>query len=327
MQQTTKNNKNNEQHRNVLPFIPDGDFYFSKGVAAFQKRRYDLALKWLQKAVEKAPDNALYKCQMAIIYTETGVYEESNKLLWDVLASSGDEYTDCYYLLANNHAHMGRLQDAKSYVLAYLDKEPDGDFQKESSRLLERIEMEEETDDDRMEEDELLVYQEAVFQHMENREWEQAIPLLEDMLKLFPEHHLAKHDYAQALFYSGEKEKAIQMELDILEEDPTVLYAHIHLAVFYFTIQSPEYKAHIQTILNVYPIYEEQKLRIAIALAKTEHYHDAYLRFRMLSKGKMKHYRSYYRWFSIAAYHVDAFAKAQSLKKEGGKLHPGLYNE
>src|SRR5699024_1620695 len=185
-----------------------------------------------------------------------------------------------------------------------------------------------ELDDNWSEEDDLLVYQEAVFQHMENKEWKQAIPLLEDMLTLFPEHSLAVHDYAQALFYSGETEKAIQMELDELEKKPFVLYSHINLAVFYYSVQSiSEYEKHIQTLLNVYPIYEEQKLRIAIALAKTRNYEDAVVRFRKLSKGKMKSHLSYFKWYSIAAYYTDEFEKALALKKEGCKIHPNLPRE
>ena len=315
---------------NVIPFIPEGNFYFTKGVEAFRKRKYNIAIKWINKAIEALPGESLYKCQLSIIWTETGEYQKASELLQEVVDTSSDENNDSYYLLANNYAHLGLLQEAKTYAERYLEKEPDGEFHEEAIRLLEVIAMEvdEQWDDDWSEEDELLIYQEAVFQHMENSEWDQAIPLLEDMLTLFPEHSLAVHDYAQALFYSGEKGKAIQMEMDVLEQKPHDLYAHINLAVFYYAIQSySAYEAHIQSILNVYPIYEEQKLRIGIALAKTENYMDAFVRFRTLSKGRMKGHLSYYKWYSIAAYQMGAYEKAHALEEEGCHIHPKLQQE
>ena len=37
--------KNKETKQNkILPFIPEGDFYFTKGVEAFKKRKFDIAL-------------------------------------------------------------------------------------------------------------------------------------------------------------------------------------------------------------------------------------------------------------------------------------------
>lgn len=328
MHHTTEHNVDTEP-KNVIPFIPEGDFYFSKGIEAFRKKKYNIAIKWLQKAIEASPHDALYKCQMSIIYTETGEYKKASELLKVVLDTPGEEYTDCYYLLANNYAHLGSLHDAKYYAESYLEKDPDGDFKEEADWLLEVIDTEvDELDEDWPEEEELLVYQQAVFQHMENREWEKAKPLLEDMLTLFPAHSQTMHDYAQALFYSGEKEKAIQMELNELEKKPFVLTSHINLAIFYYSTHSmQEYDTHIQTLLNVYPIYEEQKLRIAIALAKTKKFKEAVERFRTLSKGRMKSHLSYYKWYSVAASQIGQFEKAETLKNEGSKIHPNLQRE
>ncbi|HLR03620.1 MAG TPA: hypothetical protein VK111_12810 [Virgibacillus sp.] len=323
------NQTKDTEPENVIPFIPEGEFYFSKGVEAFRKQKYDMAIKWLNKAIESTQDHILYKCQMSIVYTEIGEYEKASELLQDVLDTSGEEYNDCYYLLANNYAHLGLLNEAKIYAKKYMEKEPNGEFKEEAQRLLEVIEAEvDDLDDDWSEEEELILYQEAVFHHMENREWKQALPLLEEMLSLFPEHRLTIHDYAQALFYSGEQDKAIRLELDELEKRPFALHSHINLAIFYHVTQSiPEYEAHIQRLLNVYPIYEDQKLRIAVALAKTENDESAFRRFRKLSKSKMKGHISYYKWYSIAAYRIGAFEKAQMLKNEGCKLHPNLQKE
>ncbi|MFD1361640.1 tetratricopeptide repeat protein [Lentibacillus salinarum] len=315
---------------NILPFIPDGKFYFTKGVEAFEKRKFDVAIKWLRKAIESAPENPLYQCQMSIVYTEIGAYHAANQLLNDVLQSTNETYTDCYYFLANNYAHLGLLNDAKTHAEMYLHKATDGDFREDAEHLLDLVTIDEADEDDwEFEaEDELLVYQEAVFQHMEHEEWEEALPLLEEMLTLFPEHKVIQHDYAHALFFFGHADEAIRMELETLEERPDSLNSHTNLAIFYYqTGQSEEYKKHIEPLLNVYPIHEQQKLRIAVTLARTGVYDQAYSRFRKLARSQMQHHLSYYKWYSISAYQLGQPSKALSLWEEGCRKHPGLADE
>ncbi|WP_156288367.1 tetratricopeptide repeat protein [Oceanobacillus salinisoli] len=321
-----KNKKKNKG--NIVPYIPDGDFYFTKGVEAFRNRKFDIALKWMKKAVEQKPNEPLYQCQMSVIYTEIGAYHAANQLLTNVLQSS--DYIDCYYLIANNYAHLGLLNDAKKYATSYLDKEPNGDFSEDAKQLLELIEIDDDEieDFDLEDEDELLIYQETAFYHMEKLEWEQAIPVIEEMITLFPEYPMPKHDYTQALFFSGDREEAIQKELELLNEDPNSLYSLTNLAIFYYEINEQEKSdKYLQALQNVYPIHEQQKLKIAVTLARTANYEEAYLRFRSISKGKVKNHASYFRWYSIAAYHIGEPAKALEYWKEGCNLHPHLAKE
>ncbi|ASN04755.1 tetratricopeptide repeat protein [Virgibacillus necropolis] len=327
--QEVKSKKINRKTNNVIPFIPEGEFYFTKGVEAFQKRKFDVAVKWMKKAVEFAPKEPLYQCQLSIVYTEIGAYHAANQVLTKVLQFTGDEYTDCYYLLANNYAHLGLLNDAKKYVESYLNNEPDGDFHEEAHSLLEMLDIDDSDEDewDMDEEDELLIYQETVFNHMENMEWDKVLPLLEEMMTLFPEHKMIEHDYTQALFYNGFQEDAIKMELDALTEDPNDLCSHTNLAIYYFERDNKEYTNHIQALLNVYSIHEQLKLKIATTLARTKFYQEAYKRFKTLSKGRLKGHPSYYRWFSIAAFHIGETDKAKKLWDEGCKLHSSLKRE
>lgn len=329
--QHLENNVSKSKQNNVLPFIPEGDFCFTKGVEAFQKRKFDIALKWLGKAIEQAPNDPLYKCQMSIVYTEIGSYNQANQLLNGLLNGTGETHTDCYYLLANNYAHLGLLNDAKKYAESYLDIEPDGDFSEEAKSLLHLIDIDEDEDDDDWdleEEDELLVYQETVFNHMENRQWEKVLPLIEEMITQFPDYTPAKHDYTQALFFSGSQEKAIQMELDLLADEPHSLVSYSNLAVFYYEYgKNEEYDYYVQALRHVYPIQVQQRLRIAVTLARTGLYHEANKRFRILPKGVVGNHPSYYRWYSISMSHEGDPSKALALWKEGCRKHPNLAKE
>ncbi|WP_217588573.1 hypothetical protein [Lentibacillus saliphilus] len=315
-------------HNNKLvPFIPEGDFYFAKGVEAFRKRKFDIALKWLNKAIFMKPHDPLYRCQQSIIYTEIGSYEKANELLVAVLNDYKEKYTDCYYLIANNYAHLGLLNDARKYAETYLELEPDGDFAVETKNLLDMLDIDEADDDDwDFEEDELLMLQETIFYHMEHYEWDEALPLLNEMMALYPEYPLAKHDYACALFYAVSEEQAIQMELELLAEEPGNLNSLMNLAVFYKQRHDKAYKDFSETLLNVYPVHEQQKLRLAVSLARLGYYESAYTRFTGLIKSFVNS-PSYYRWYSKAAAVLGETDEAHKLWKEGCKLYPQLCSE
>src|SRR5699024_3984956 len=132
-----------------------------------------------------------------------------------------------------NYAHLGLLQDAKKYALSYLDNEPEGDFSDEVRQLLELVDIDEDDDINIEKEDELLIYQESLFYHMENLERKKALPLVEEMVSLFLEHRPCHHDYARVLFHNGFPEKAIQLELELLESEPSSFVSRANLAIFH----------------------------------------------------------------------------------------------
>ncbi|SDK04885.1 tetratricopeptide repeat protein [Sediminibacillus albus] len=310
----------------VIPFIPEGDFYFTKGVEAFQKRKFDIAVKWLKKAIESSPDEALFQCQLSIIYTEVGAYHAANQVLTDVLTTHGNDYIDCYYLIANNYAHLGLMNDAMKNAQKYLDIAPDGDFTSEAEELLNFLDLDEEDEDwaDDLE-DELLIFQETAFYHLEREEWDEAIPLLHEMMALFPDHLPAKHEYSYALFFSGDEDEAIRLEQQWLDKDPQSLFCHTNLALFYYHRQEKErFTDHVEAVANVYPIHDQQKLRVAVTLARTENYQAALQRFKGLSKYHLKGHASFFKWYSIAAFQTGNPSKALALWEEGCKQHPFL---
>lgn len=178
------------------------------------------------------------------------------------------------------------------------------------------------------EEDELLVYQETVFYHMEHKAWDKALPLLEEMTVLFPEHANVRHDYAYALFFAGYEKDAVDMEEGLLEESPGSLHSHSNLAVFYHGWnQRKEFELHIHALKNVYPVHEQQKLRIAVTFAQTGFHEEAYARFRAIDEKQVKNHLSYYKWYSVAAYKLGKPSKALSIWEQGCRWHPVLAEE
>ncbi|MYL34033.1 hypothetical protein GLW08_12115 [Pontibacillus yanchengensis] len=316
-------------HPNVIPFTPEGDFYFSKGVQAFQRREFEKAIKWINRSIELSPKQPLYQCQLSVVHTEIGNYHSANQVLMDVLAEFGHEYVDCFYLIANNYAHLGLFHDAMKYAKEYMQKAPNGDFKEEAEQLLTLVDIDEEDDDDEdwamEEEDELMRYQESAFYHLERQEWEEALPILDDMIRFFPSYFPAKHDYAMALFFYGNQIDAIELEEKWKQQHPSSIHTLCNLSVFYHLAGKPEAaNEHIQQLRNVYPIHEQQQLKVAVTLAQVGFYKDAYERFIVLPKSKLRGHLSYYKWFSISAYQRGEPSRALSLWEEGCLRHSSL---
>jgi tetratricopeptide (TPR) repeat protein len=327
--------RQNKQKYNILPFLMSGEYYFSIGIKAFQKRDFNKAIKWFQKAIEIAPHNPLFQCQLSVLYTEIRAYHKANEILRKVLHVFGEEYVDCYYLIANNYAHLGLFQDAKKNVEIYLRKAPNGDFIEEAKELNDllnmynEIEEDEDFEDDCLfdDEDELLIYQETIFYHMENEEWDKALALLEELLMLFPDYIAAKHDYALALFHTGRQQEAMNLEEEELELNPASLHSIANLAVFhYLRGERAESLSYIETLRNVYPMNEQQKLKIAVVFAQTEHFNEALERFETLSKAKLNQHISYYKWYAVTLYQCGLQEKANQIWDEGCRRHGALQN-
>ncbi|WP_102335601.1 tetratricopeptide repeat protein [Salimicrobium jeotgali] len=317
-----------EEESKVIPFVPTSSFYFSHGVQAFQNRYFDRAVRWLRKAIEINENEPLYKCQLSVVYTEVGSYHAANQLLTDVLRDKGDAYPDCYYLMANNYAHLGLFQDASRHIDTYMEKDEDGEFREAAEQLKEMIdslEPEEREEFQFDEEDELLVYQETVHYHLEHHEWQEALALLDEMMELFPSFPLTKHQYAYALFHTGKQEAAVEMERDWAEESPEDIHCHINLVTFYVEMNQFELvKHHIHQLKNVFPMHEEQQLAVATALTRAGEYTEAAERFRKLGKKAVKNRYQYMKWYSIASFHTGDPHKAEELWKKGRARFPVL---
>ncbi|MGV2621553.1 UNVERIFIED_CONTAM: tetratricopeptide repeat protein [Halobacillus marinus] len=321
-----------QKDTNIIPFLPSGSFYFTHGIQAFKKRRFSAAVKWLKKAMEASPDEPLYQCQLSVVYTEVGSYHAANQVLTEVLAQFGKEYVDCYYLMANNYAHLGLLSDAKKYVETYLEQAEDGEFEDAALQLrdmLDNLEEEDEEDDWAFEdEDELLIYQETAFYHLEHEEWPQALSVLDEMMESFPEFSLAKHKYAYALFMNGDQEAALEFERSILEEDHSNIQSYVNLAVFLLKQgKTEEAMNYVRLLRNVYPMHEQQKVAIAEILTRAGHYQEAVDRFRLLKDRQVTRRRGYYKWYSIAVYHTGNPSKALQLWEKGCKQFPKMADE
>lgn len=327
----TNNRRTNKHTKTVIPFIRDAEFYFSKGVEAFYKQKFEIAIKWIKKAIEEKPEEALYPAQISIIYTEMGSYHLANQILTELEEKHGDEYSDCYYLMANNYAHLGLFNDAQKCVSIYLEKDPNGEFRSEAVQLLTVLEMslsDDEEDIELLEEDELLIYQETAFYHLQRHEWQHACKILSEMIDRFPEHRIIQHQYHYALFFFGERKKAIELEEKLSHEEDFSIYSITNLIIFYYDLGKLEkMELLIKKLKNIYPMHFEQALKIAISYAYVKRYEQAYQRFRQLPKEKLTNHLDYFRYFAKTAYALTYYQQAQRIWTKACKMHEELVAE
>lgn len=322
--------KKTESHKkDVLPSLHDEDFCFTKGVEAFQGLKFDTALKWLKKAVHLNREEPVYQCQLAIVYTELSYYHKANEILREVAKKYGKRYPDCYYLLANNFAQLGLLQEAKKYCYLYMKLQPQGEFYDDTSALLDLIETTEDEESDYVSsEDHLLEFQEEVFFLLQHNEYKKALPLLEEMIELFPEHTLAKHDYSEALFFTGQKREAIEREKSLLSESKSTLPSIINLAIFYHELGDEKQASnYTDQLKNLYPLQGDQRLKIANTLSRTGYHTAAFNRFITLQSIFKKTHPAYYRWWSYTNYVLGDCQRAEEIWQEGIKRFPRLQED
>ncbi|GAA0463021.1 tetratricopeptide repeat protein [Alkalibacillus silvisoli] len=324
----TSYHQSKDMQNNIATFRHDGDFYFTYGVKAFKRKDFVKAEKWFNKALEIAPNNPLYLCQQSVLYTELHQYHRSNDLLQQVLKSE-ESYVDCYYFLANNFAHLGLFYEAKKYAGKYLEEDPDGDFAVETEeliKLLEQVMIDDEEDDMEFdEEDEFMLYQETAFYHLEHEEWEEALQVLEEIMTYFPEYLPAKHEYAYALFQLGHAEEAIALEEAWLKQDELSLNSRMNLTYFYYHVgQNDQFQLLYNQLKNIYPTYNEKKLKLAVTMAQVDAYDDAIERFCKLNKEQMINYVSFYLWYGYALKEKGANQKSSQIWNEANEYHPSF---
>uniref|UniRef100_UPI0030C7BA21 tetratricopeptide repeat protein n=1 Tax=Enterococcus faecium TaxID=1352 RepID=UPI0030C7BA21 len=146
-----------KQKGQLLSFVPTGEYYFTKGIKAYHRRDLQRAHKYFSRAMQLEPGEPMIVCQLAIVLTEMGDYQQSIRLLHMILEDLDEEMAECQYFLANNYAHLGLFKDAYHHANLYLELNRDGEFADDAEELLDLIMLEaEETDEDLYEEDDLI---------------------------------------------------------------------------------------------------------------------------------------------------------------------------
>ncbi|WML46966.1 tetratricopeptide repeat protein [Neobacillus sp. PS3-34] len=319
-----KDSKARKQKGKILTFIPTGEYYFTKGLKAYHRRDFIKAKKYLQRALQLEPGEPMIACQLAIVRTELGEYENSNQILHLILDELDEEMVECHYFLANNYAHMGFFKDAYHHAKLYMELEPDGDFTEDTEDLMELLTLEaEDMDDELYEEDDLIAKQEQARDLLESGYFPKAIELLNSVVEEYPEYWSAYNNLALAYFYLGETEKAESILMDVLERNQGNLHALCNLLVFAHYRQQTEAVEHLTSVIKkINPILTEHQFKLGATFALVGEYEPAYSLLRKLYKQGFDGDGPFYYWLSYAAYHTGHEKIAHSMWEKVLEINP-----
>ncbi|RHW38921.1 tetratricopeptide repeat protein [Neobacillus notoginsengisoli] len=310
-----KDSKAMKNKGKLLSFFPTGEHYFAKGLKAYHRRDFEKANKYLQRAFQLEPGEPMIACQLALVNTEIGEYENSNVLLHLILDEMDPDMTECHYFLANNYAHLGMFKEAARYSRRYLELEEDGEFAEDAEDLLELLYLEGVDEEDELfEEDDLMLKQEEARGLLEAGHFLKAIEMLEVIVEEYPEYWSAYNNLALAHFYLGHPERAHGVLADVLERNPGNLHALCNLLVFaHYRKDREEIDRLIGVLSKVKPLLVEHQFKLGASFALAGEYKLAFDWLKKLYKSGYEGDGPFYYWFSYAAYHIGKEDLAQSL--------------
>ncbi|CAM3902902.1 tetratricopeptide repeat protein [Mesobacillus zeae] len=313
-----------KQTGQLLSFVPTGEYYFAKGIKAYNRRDLQRAHKYFSRAMDLEPGEPMIVCQLAIVNTELGDYQQSIRLLRLILEEYDEEMTECHYFLSNNYAHMGLFKDAYNQANLYLKFNPDGEFADDAEDLLELITLEaDEFDEDLFEEDELIVKQDEARRLLEAGEFLKAVEVFEDLIKEFPEYWSAYNNLALAYFYLGETEKADGILEQVLEMNPGNLHALCNKLVFAFYRNEPEKMERLTTTLSkIHPLTGEQQFKLGATFSLIGEWEHGYKWLKRLQRFGHEGDGAFYYWLSYSAFHTGREQASRTYWKKVLELNP-----
>lgn len=321
----SKDSKAIIQNGKVLSFVPTAEYYFTKGIKTYHRRDFHKAKKYFLRALQLEPGEPMITCQLAVLLTEMGDYQQSNRLLHTILDDLDDELFECHYFLANNYAHLGLFKDAYHHANVYLQLEPKGEFVDDTEDLLELLSLEaDEMDDDFFEQDDLIVQQEQARELLESGHFPKAIEVLNSVIDNYPEYWSAYNNLALAYFYLGEVDKAFRILNDVLQRNPGNLHAMCNRLVFsFYQHERTEVKKLKAVLAKINPISADHQFKLGTTFALIGEYDLAYTWLRRLYKRGYDGEGTFYYWFSYACYYTGREPMAKSIWKKVLELNPG----
>ena len=117
----------NKLQNNILSFHQPASFFIKKAEKHIDAGNFIEALQFYRQALGMEPDNVEYLLSIAQIYSEMGLYAESNDVLLKI-ARFGNTPTECLFALGCNYMGMKNYELADEAFEQYLAIDPDGEF-------------------------------------------------------------------------------------------------------------------------------------------------------------------------------------------------------
>ena len=318
-----ENKKRN--YKNVLSFIPTGEFYYKKGLKELQRENYPKAHKYLRRASELSPKDPLILSQYGVVLMEMQEFEQAMDMLHAAHELNPKE-PEILFFLAEVHAHMGLFWDARKYAKKYLVYETQGKYAAEAMEIVDFAEQEDWQlfdDDGEAQDSEYYYRQEKARRMMEQGDFTGAIELLEKLVEEKNDFWGAFNNLALAYFYIGEAEMAKALLHDVLRRNTGNLHALCNLAVFHYYEKNAELDDVLELLKKIQPYVFEHRYKLGATFALVGKYKEAYRWLKSLQKRGFDGDPAFYFWLSHAAYHSGHEEASRQAWEQLKKMDPG----
>ncbi|TCP24873.1 tetratricopeptide repeat protein [Scopulibacillus darangshiensis] len=287
----------------VITFHPDGEYYFQKGITAYQKGDLLRASKYVDRAIAFEPEETEYLCQQAAILSELEEYEASIDILRKVVMELDEHLTECYFFMANNYAYLGRFEEALKEVRTYISLEPKGGFIQEARELYKLLTIE---SGGLHEEDEGYVAEhEKGRQALERGQYKKAVTLFKKVIVDRPSFWAAYNNLAVAYYSQGNTPQAYKTIERVLEQDPGNVHALCNLTTFYYQLNETEkLEALLPKIDSLYPFFPEHRSKLGSTYLFIGEYEKAFHWLMSAEKAGIYGDQAFYFWLALASFRV-----------------------
>ena len=124
----------------VVPFKRSAAYLHHRAMMNRRDNHHVDALELMRRAVEEQPDNSEYRLDLAELYCEMGLHQQSSRLLLDMLSENEDAPSECFYGLALNQLGMNDIDGARQSLNIYRSQDPQGNHLEDVSCLTEELE-------------------------------------------------------------------------------------------------------------------------------------------------------------------------------------------
>ncbi len=293
----------------VLSFRQPAEFYIKKAEKHLEQGKFLEALQLYRKLIGMEPDNAQYLLYIAQIYSEIGLYEESNDIVHKIMRQ-GDAPSECLFALGCNYLGLNRHEIADSYFYEYLKRDPEGEFADDIDEIWDVYY------DEPGEEPFILLKDESAEQSakkgkelLDKCEYKKAILYLEKAIEQSPGLVHAANNLALCYYFEGSYDAAISTSLKALEQNPGNIHAHCNLSMIYYKTCDPKLSDHLKAIENIKVSEPQDMHKIALMYCEINYHEKAYKWFQDLLSFQPYDIRILH-FCGLAAYNYGLYSKA-----------------
>lgn len=312
----------------ILSFAQPAEFFIKKAEKHIDAGNFLEALQLYRQAVGMEPNNIEYLLSIAQIYSEMGLYDESNDVLLKI-ARYGNNPSECLFALGCNYMGMKNYDLANEAFEQYLAIDPDGEFADEIDELFDIL------DEESLEEEEGMLHDisrrmlmdEAYEgkQYLDKGDYKKAIKHLENVVDKDGTMYPAMNNLALSYFFDGKKEKAIEIAEKVLESQPSNLHACCNLALFYSDLNdqanASKYLSELESLTD---IDTEDMHKVALTYCELGYHEKAYKWFCRIISFQPYDVRILH-FCGLSAYNIGLYSEAMGCFVKILKIDPQNY--